>query len=104
VFLLKLKRVADSLSTRPKHLLYERLKPVPSLSANGLLFLLAIIISAGAFRDYNTIEKVLAARPLPGRKYRIMDWADGVLDNPVFPEISIDRPTEKAKNETAWGY
>jgi hypothetical protein len=53
--------------------LYERLKPAPPLSANGLLFLLAIIISAGAFRDYSTIEDILAARPPPGRKYRIMD-------------------------------
>jgi hypothetical protein len=80
------------------------LKPAPPLSANGLLFLLAISISAGAFRDRSTIEDVLAARQLPGRKYRIMDWADGVLDNLVFPEISADRPIEKTKNETAWGH
>jgi len=84
--------------------LYERLEPAPPLSANGLLFLLAIIISAGAFRDYSTIEDVLAARPPPGRKFRIMDWADGVLDDPVFPEMSADGPTEKTKNETAWGH
>jgi hypothetical protein len=77
---------------------------VPPLSANGLLFLLAIIIPAGAFRDYRTIEDVLAARPPPSRKYRIMDWADGVLDDPVFPEMSADGPTEKTRNETAWGH
>jgi hypothetical protein len=68
------------------------------------LFLLAIIISAGAFRDYSTIEDVLAARPLPGRKYRIMDWAGGVSDDPVFPEMSADGPTEKTKSETVWGH
>lgn len=39
---------------RPKHPQYKRLKPTPSLFANGLLFLLAIIISAGAFKDYKT--------------------------------------------------
>ena len=33
----------------------------------------------------SSIEDVLAARPPPGRKFRIMDWADGVLDDPVFP-------------------
>ncbi|KAG9233107.1 hypothetical protein BJ875DRAFT_442545 [Amylocarpus encephaloides] len=57
----------------PKHLLYEMLKPAPPLSANGLLFLLAIIISAGAFRDYSSVKDVLATRPPPSRKYRIMD-------------------------------
>ncbi|TAQ83756.1 hypothetical protein B7494_g7916 [Chlorociboria aeruginascens] len=89
---------------KPKHPLYERLKPAPPFSANGLLFLLAIIISAGAFRDYSTIEDILAARPPPGRKYRIMDWADGISDDPVFPEMSADGSTEKTKNETAWGH
>jgi hypothetical protein len=73
---------------------------VPSLSANGLLFLLTIIISAGVFKDYSTIKDVLAARPLLGRKYRIMDWADGIVNDSVFPEMSVDRPTKKTKNET----
>ena len=77
---------------------------MPPLSANGLLFLLAIIIPAGAFRDYCTIEDILAARLLLGRKYRIMDWAGGVLDDPVFPEMSADRPTAKTRNKTVWGY
>ena len=27
-----------------------------------------------------------------------------MLDDPVFPKMSIDRPTEKTKNETAWGH
>ncbi|KAI3324577.1 hypothetical protein HD806DRAFT_534041 [Xylariaceae sp. AK1471] len=89
---------------KPKHPLYGRLKPAPPLSANGLLFLLAIIISAGAFRDYSTSEDILAARPPPGRKYRIMDWVDGVLNDPVFPEMSADGPTEKTRKETAWDH
>jgi hypothetical protein len=33
-----------------------------------------------------------------------MDWVDGVLDDPVFPEMSADGPTEKTKNETSWGH
>jgi hypothetical protein len=65
------------------------------------LFLLVIIISAGVFRDYSTIEDVFAARPPPGRKYQIMDWADRMWNNPVFPEMSADKPTEKTKNKTA---
>jgi hypothetical protein len=73
---------------------------VPSLSVNGLLFLLAIIISAGAFRDYNIIKDVLAVRPPPRKKFRIMKWADGALNDLVFPEMSADRATKKTKNET----
>jgi hypothetical protein len=76
---------------------------VPPLFANGVLFLLSIMISAGAFRHYHTIEDVLAARPRPKRRFRIMDWADGVEENPVFPEFSEDGPTKKTKNEHAWG-
>ncbi|KAN0101619.1 Protein of unknown function (DUF3435) domain containing protein [Hyaloscypha variabilis] len=89
---------------KPKHLLYERLKPTPPLFANGLLFLLAIIISTGGFEHYRTIEDVLAARPRLKRKFLIMDWADGRVDAPVFPEMSADGPTEQPKNEGAWGH
>jgi hypothetical protein len=67
------------------------------------LFLLAVIISAGAFKDYSTIEAVLDARPPPRRRFVIMEWADAVLDDPVFPEMSADGATKKVKNESAWG-
>jgi hypothetical protein len=66
---------------RPKHPLYERLKPAPPLLANGLLFLLANFISAGAFKDYSTIKDVLAARPPPRRKLRIVEGANGRNDS-----------------------
>jgi hypothetical protein len=71
---------------------------------NGLLFLLAIIISAGGFKHYHTIEDVLAARPRLKRTFLIMDWADGIVDAPVFPEMSADGPTEQPKNKGAWGH
>lgn len=32
-----------------------------------------------------------------------MDWAEGVENDPVFPEMSEDGPTKKTKNENAWG-
>jgi hypothetical protein len=35
----------------------------PPLFANDILFLLAIFLSAGAFRDYGITEDVLALRP-----------------------------------------
>ncbi|KIW79865.1 hypothetical protein Z517_06480 [Fonsecaea pedrosoi CBS 271.37] len=89
---------------KPKHPIYERLNPTPPLLVNGLLFLLAIFISARAFKDYDTIEAVLNARPPPRRRFGIMEWADAVLDDPVFPEMSVNGPTKKEKNESAWGH
>ena len=86
---------------RPKHLLYEKLQPTPPLYTNGILFLLAIFISARAFRDFPTIRDILSVRPPPREKFRIMDWSDDVLDDPVFPEIRPSRPTKKAKNKDA---
>ncbi|KFZ14161.1 hypothetical protein V501_03379, partial [Pseudogymnoascus sp. VKM F-4519 (FW-2642)] len=80
---------------KPKHPIYERLDPAPPLLANPLLFLLSIIISSNAFKNYKTVEDVLSARA-PKGKYRIMAWAHDVLDIPVFPEMSMDGPTEKA--------
>jgi len=61
------------------------------------------MISAGAFRDYCTVADVLAARPPLKRRFRIMEWADDVLNDPVFPEMSADGPIKKTKNENAWG-
>ncbi|KAK4178046.1 hypothetical protein QBC36DRAFT_299686 [Triangularia setosa] len=88
---------------KPKHPLYERLKPTRPLFANRLLFLLAIIISAGTFKNYKTIDDVLDARPNPRSNFRIMEWRDEVLDDLVFPEMSVNGPTKKIKNATAWG-
>jgi len=39
-------------------------------------------------------EDVLAFRPLPREKYWIMEWAEDILDDPVFPEMSRDGPTK----------
>jgi hypothetical protein len=99
----KLRYVANSLLNiyKLKYLLYKRLTPAPPLLINGLLFLLAIIILAGVFKDYSIIKDVLAARSPPRRKFRIIKWADGVLNDLVFSEMFVDRPTKKTKTETA---
>ncbi|OBT56677.1 hypothetical protein VE04_03810 [Pseudogymnoascus sp. 24MN13] len=97
----KCKNMAES-QKKPKHPIYERLDPAPPLLAHPLLFLLSIIISSNAFKNYKTVEDVLSARA-PKGKYRIMAWAHDVLDLPVFPEMSMDGPTEKAKNDASWG-
>ncbi|KFZ23167.1 hypothetical protein V502_02354 [Pseudogymnoascus sp. VKM F-4520 (FW-2644)] len=83
---------------KPKHPIYERLHPAPPLFANPVLFLLSVFISTSAFKNYKTVEDVLSARA-PKGKYRILEWAHNVLDIPVFPEMSKNGPTDKAKNE-----
>jgi len=56
------------------------------------LFLLAIFISRGAFREFHTIWDVLAIRPPSGEKYWILEWADDILGDPVFPEMFENGP------------
>ncbi|OAP53755.1 hypothetical protein AYL99_12039 [Fonsecaea erecta] len=85
---------------KPKHPVCETLNPTPPLYTNGLLFLLAIFISACAFRDY-TIEDVWNARAPLDSSFMVMKWAEIVLETPVFPEISVDGPTAKARNESS---
>ncbi|KFY20604.1 hypothetical protein V493_07646 [Pseudogymnoascus sp. VKM F-4281 (FW-2241)] len=87
---------------KPKHPIYERLNPAPPLLANPLLFLLSVFILSNAFKNYKTVEDVFSTRA-PKGKYHIMEWAHDVLDIPVFPEMSMDGLTEKAKNEASWG-
>jgi hypothetical protein len=83
--------------------LSERLTPTPPLFSNGILFLLAIFISLGAFQNIKTVWDVLVVRPPLNEKFWILDWEDAVLEHPVFPEMSQSGPTEKSKNKSAWG-
>lgn len=74
--------------------MYELLPDQP-LIVNLMLFMLAIFLAAGAFKKYDTIEQVLAVEPLTDQKYWVLEWADHVLDCPVFPEMLVDGPTQK---------
>ena len=49
------------------------------------------------------INNILAMRPPLKRRFRIIEWADGIEDNLVFPKMSKDRLTKKSKNENTWG-
>jgi hypothetical protein len=46
---------------------------MPPFLANSVLFLLVIIILASIFRDYYTINNILAARLLLKRRFRIIE-------------------------------
>ncbi len=61
------------------------------------------IISAGALRDYKTLEDVLNVIPGEGESFCPLEWGDDMLDKPVFPEWSDSGPKLKAKNDKAWG-
>lgn len=80
------------------------LKPAPPFFVNGLLFLFVIIILISAFRNYSSIKDIFTTEPPPGRKYRIINWADKVLNDLVFLEMFVNKLIKKTKNETAWGY
>lgn len=86
---------------RPTHILYEFLPGQP-LIVNPMLFMLAIFLAAGAFKKYHTVEQVLAVRSPVDQRYWVLEWADHVRDLPVFPEVSIDGPSEKIQTGTAF--
>ncbi|KAL2015888.1 hypothetical protein VTK56DRAFT_4663 [Thermocarpiscus australiensis] len=92
---------------QPEHPLAETLQGPdglpPPLFAQPMVHWLVNIISAQAFRDYHTIEDVLNVIPEEGESFCFLEWAEDMLDKPVFPEWSGSGPENKAKNDKAWG-
>ena len=66
-------------------------------------FIIANLVSAGAFKRYKTVDQVMAARPGKGRKYRKLRWDPVVLDKPVFPQWSVDGPKDNSMSDASWG-
>ncbi|KAK3939345.1 hypothetical protein QBC46DRAFT_364849 [Diplogelasinospora grovesii] len=95
------KGMHDKENQRPTHILYELLRDQP-LIVNPVLFMLAVFLAAGAFKKYRTVEQVLAVEPPTDQSYWVLEWADRVLDLPVFPEISADGPTQKIQTGPAF--
>lgn len=54
--------MTTTLDKRPEYSLYEGLVPIP-LICNLMLPILAILIAAKAFRDYDTIKELLNIVP-----------------------------------------
>ncbi|KAL8296236.1 hypothetical protein RB600_001635 [Gaeumannomyces tritici] len=71
---------------RPEHSLYEGLLPLP-LICNAMLPILAILIAAKAFRDYDTIESLLSIQP-PESEMVQLQWKESILDQPFFRSMS----------------
>lgn len=54
-----------------------------------------IFVAAGALKRYHSIEQILAIKPPADQRYWVFDWAEHVLDMPIFPGVTVDGPTEK---------
>jgi hypothetical protein len=86
---------------RPTHILYESL-PGQLLVVQPLLFMIAIFLAFGAFKKYTNIQQILAIKPPQGESHWVLDWADSVLDQPIFPQMSADGPTDKIQSATSF--
>lgn len=64
----------------PEHYFHER---VEILVANWWAFFLPIAVAAGAFKDYHSIDELLAVDPPPGEGVEI-EWSPWVRDSGIF--------------------
>lgn len=62
---------------------------------NPILFFFAIAVASGAFKHYQTADKIFALEPPEYDDHRILEWADEMQDVPVFQAMSCDGPTGK---------
>ena len=64
---------------------------------------LANIISSGALKEYHSIENILRLEPPEGEDFWVLEWAEDMKDQPVFPTWSAEGPLDKNRDPTAWG-
>ncbi|KAK3361657.1 hypothetical protein B0T24DRAFT_538692 [Lasiosphaeria ovina] len=64
---------------------------------------LANIISSGALKEYHSIEDILRLEPPEGEDFWVLEWAEDMKDQPVFPTWSAEGPLDKNRDPTAWG-
>ncbi|EFY94585.2 carbonic anhydrase [Metarhizium robertsii ARSEF 23] len=92
---------------QPEHPFPERMNTpdglYPPLVAQPIVHWLANIVSSQAFARYHTLDQILAIRPPKNSNYCIIEWADHMLDKPVFPEWNPDGRSEKTRCPNAWG-
>ncbi|KAJ7648133.1 hypothetical protein FB45DRAFT_1102841 [Roridomyces roridus] len=68
---------------RPEHSLHEGLEERP-LFCNPILTHLAMFIAKGAFRDYKTMEELLALEPPDDEEMYLLRWEPEVYDRPIY--------------------
>lgn len=79
-------RLLTNSMNRPEHSVHEGLKPRP-LFCNPVLTMLARAIADHAFRDYSTMEELLAIEPPEDEMYHLRQH-ESVLGKPFFHVIS----------------
>ena len=67
----------------------------PVLAINAVAFILAIALATNAFRDYSTLEEILAIRPANNEPV-VVEWSLDKLNSPVFTNATGNM--EKAGN------
>ena len=93
--------------SRPEHPFAEQIVGLdgvpPPLFAQPMLHWLANIISSQAFADYQTVDEALAALP-PNNSgsFRIVPWAKGKENEPVFPQWTAKGRGKKPRTPTSW--
>ncbi|EJT68897.1 hypothetical protein, variant [Gaeumannomyces tritici R3-111a-1] len=93
------KGMTDNPDKRPEHALYEGLGPMP-LICNAMLPMLAILIAAKAFRDYDTLKDFLDIKPPEGEMVHLR-WKDSILDQPFFKSMSARKTAGKMESAKA---
>ncbi|OCK73076.1 hypothetical protein K432DRAFT_365291 [Lepidopterella palustris CBS 459.81] len=88
-----------AISDRPQHPIYEG-RTIPLV--DPIIFLLAIALATEAFRDYSTLEEILAVRPAPDMEYAILEWKQDMLDRPFFQTMNSTGPTGKIVSATSF--
>ncbi|TLS20592.1 uncharacterized protein PpBr36_11315, partial [Pyricularia pennisetigena] len=83
------------------HILYEHLPGQP-LILSPIVFLLAIFLARGAFKNYSDIQQILDLKPPSDQGYWVLDWADHVKDLPVFPTMTAKGMTQKIQTAGAF--
>jgi hypothetical protein len=82
------------------HSIYEK---TDTLLVNSVLYLLAIALADNAFRDYSTLEEILAIELQTDEDLCYIEWKDDILDVPFFQTMTSQGPTGKIQKSTSFG-
>lgn len=72
------------------------------LICNAMLPILAILVATKAFRDYDTIEELLAIEASEGEMVHLQ-WKESVRDLPFFKSMSARSAPGRIETATAFG-
>ncbi|KAH8655616.1 hypothetical protein BX600DRAFT_525904 [Xylariales sp. PMI_506] len=81
------KNMTDIPHRRPQHCIYEGLKDGPLL-LNPMLPHLGFLLANRAFKHYQTLEALFAAKPREGERIMQIEWADEWLNQPFYQNFA----------------